>query len=41
MWDENQVRPSTSESVSQHPAAALAALYQHNVQDLCEPGIAL
>lgn len=31
MRDENQVRPSTSESVSQHPAAALAALYQHNV----------
>lgn len=41
MWDENQVRPSTSESVSQHPAAALAALYRRNVQDLCEPGIAV
>lgn len=31
MRDENQVRPSTSESVSQPPAAALAALYQRNV----------
>lgn len=40
MWDENQVRPSAAERVSQHPAAALAALCQRNVRDLCEPGIA-
>lgn len=41
MWDENQVRPSTSESVSQHPAAALAAPYRRSVRDRCEPGIAV